>query len=182
MRLWLVRHAEVAAAAGLCYGASDLPADAAATRAAAQALAGRLPQGLPVRVSPLRRCTLLARSVQALRPDLVPEPDARLREFDFGAWEQRRWADIGRAEFDAWMADFAHARPGGGESVTELMARVAAAWDDWRAGGRDAAWVTHAGVIRAARLLAGGRRQVRAAADWPAEGLAFGALLALDAP
>lgn len=174
-----MRHAEVAAAPGLCYGASDLPADAAATRAAARALAARLPQGLALRVSPLRRCVLLARTLQALRPDLVPEPDARLREFDFGAWEQRRWADIGRAEFDAWMADFARARPGGGENVAELMARVAAAWDDWRASGRDAVWVTHAGVIRAARLLAGGRRQVAAAPDWPTEGLEFGAVLTL---
>lgn len=180
MRLWLVRHAEVPAAPGLCYGSSDLPADAGATRAAAQALAQRLPVGLAMRVSPLRRCGLLAQSIEALRADLRHETDARLREFDFGAWEQRRWADIGRAEFDTWMADFAHARPGGGDSVAELMARVAMAWDDWRASGHDAVWVTHAGVIRVARLLAAGRRQVCSASDWPADGLAFGAVLTLD--
>ena len=181
MRLWLVRHAEVAAPPGLCYGASDLPADAAATRAAARALAERLPHGLCLQVSPLQRCELLAQSLQALRPDLTLKFDARLREFDFGTWEGRPWGDIARAEFDAWLVDFALARPGGGECVAELMARVALAWDDWRASGREAAWVTHAGVIRAARLLAGGRRQVAAATDWPAEGLAFGASLVLQA-
>lgn len=181
MKLWLVRHAEVVAAEGLCYGASDLPADAAATRDAAQALARQLPQGLPMHVSPLQRCELLAQSLKALRPDLMLKTDARLREFDFGRWERRRWADIGRAEFDAWLANFAQGRPGGGENVTELMARVAEAWGDWRAGGRDALWVTHAGVIRAARLLADGRRPLRSAADWPAEGLAFGAAMVLRA-
>lgn len=181
MRLWLVRHAEVEAAEGLCYGSSDLPADAAATRAAAQALAARLPRGLSVYVSPLQRCELLALDVQALRPDLSLKTDGRLREFDFGRWERQRWVDIARAEFDAWLADFAHARPGGGENVAELMARVAAAWDDWRASGTDAAWVTHAGVIRAARLLARGQRQVDSARDWPADRLAFGAALVLQA-
>lgn len=179
MRLWLVRHAEVVGAAGLCYGASDLPADAAATQAAAQALAGQLPRGIAVQVSPLQRCELLAHALHALRPDLMLKTDPRLREFDFGAWERRRWADIPRAAFDAWLADFAHARPGGGERVTELMARVGQAWDDWRADGRDAAWVTHAGVIRAARLLARGVRQVHRAADWPREPVGFGAVLKL---
>ncbi len=38
------------------------------------------------------------------------------------------------------------------------MARVGAAWDDWRASGRDAVWVTHAGVMRAALLLSRGVR------------------------
>ena len=174
-----MRHAEVLAAPGLCYGASDLPADPAATQAAAQRLAAQLPAGSVLHTSPLQRCELLAQSLQALRPDLMLKTDVRLREFDFGRWEQRPWADIPRAAFDAWLADFAHARPGGGDSVAALMARVAAAWDDWRASGRDAVWVTHAGVVRAARLLVTGQRQVHTASDWPAEGLAFGGVLVL---
>lgn len=181
MRLWLVRHAEVLAAPGLCYGASDLPADAQATRRAAARLAAELPAGLQVWSSPLQRCAVLARELQARRPDLRLQTDARLREFDFGAWEQRRWASIERAEFDAWLADFGQVRPGGsGDNVAALMARVGAAWDAWRAGGEDAVWVSHAGVIRAARLLARGVRQVRVAADWPEEGLDFGAALLLQ--
>ena len=179
--LWLLRHAPVLAAPGLCYGRTDLPADPAATRRAAETLAKQLPRRTVVKTSPLQRCELLALSLKALRPDLMLETDARLREFDFGRWERRRWADIGRAEFDAWLADFAQGRPGGGENVAELMARVAEAWGDWRARGRDAVWVTHAGVIRAARLLADGRRPLRSAADWPAEGLAFGAAMVLRA-
>lgn len=172
MRLWLVRHAPVAAAAGLCYGASDLAADAAATRAAARALSGQLPQGLALGVSPLQRCEHLAQALQALRPDLIPKTDARLREMDFGAWEGRPWRDIGRAEFDRWLADFADTPPGAGaETVRALMARVGAAWDEWRASGADRVWITHAGVIRAALLFSRGVRLPASAADWPAEAL-----------
>lgn len=180
--LWLVRHAPVLADGGLCYGASDLHADAAGTRAAAEALAAALPPGLAVAASPLQRCELLAQYLQALRPDLTMNTDARLRELDFGAWEGRRWADIPRAEFDRWLADFADVPPAaGGEPVRALMARVGAAWDDWRAGGTDALWITHAGVMRAALLLARGLRLPASAADWPADSLPFGELIALRA-
>ena len=182
MRLWLLRHAPVLAAPGLCYGISDLRADAAASRAAAASAAPRLPPGLRAHVSPLQRCEQLAQYLRGLRPDLALQTDARLREMDFGAWEGRAWAEIARAEFDAWTTDFAHAAPGGhGEPVCEFMARVGAAWDDWRASGRDALWVTHAGVMRAALLLARGVRLPARAADWPADALGFGELLALHA-
>ena len=181
MRLWLARHAAVPQTAGLCYGASDLPADAAATRDAAQVLAGQLPQGLSMHVSPLQRCELLALDLQALRPDLALKTDARLAEMDFGAWEGQPWGHIPRAAFDAWLADFADAAPGeGGETVRALMARVGAAWDDWRASGADALWVTHAGVMRAALLLARGVRLPASSAEWPADDLPFGEVLALQ--
>lgn len=180
MKLWLVRHARPLAAEGLCYGASDIPADEEATLEAARALAGVLPTGLVVRSSPLRRCLQLADALQALRPDLAHRPDPRLVEMDFGQWEGRRWGAIGRAAFDRWMADFADHRCGGsGESVSDLIARVAPAYHEALAAGCDSAWITHAGVARAARLLARGVTVPRQAADWPVEGLDFGACEAL---
>ena len=176
MKLWLLRHAQVDLAAGICYGHSDVPAQAEATRRAAAAVAGSLPQDATLWVSTLQRCELLAQELRALRPDLTKIPDSRLRELHFGAWEGLPWSAIPRVEFDAWLADFAHARPGGdGECVAELMIRVAAAWDDWQRLQRDAVWVTHAGVVRAVRLLERGVRLPSAAGDWPAEPLAFGA-------
>ena len=42
-RLWLVRHAAPQVAPGTCYGALDVPADPAATQAAARRLAAALP-------------------------------------------------------------------------------------------------------------------------------------------
>ena len=174
-QLWLARHARTLAADGLCYGASDVPADVEATLDAAQALAAALPTGLAVRSSPLRRCLQLADALQALRPDLAHQFDARLTEMDFGTWEGQRWDAIGRETFERWMADFAHHRCGGGESVSALLQRVALSLAEVRASGRDALWITHAGVVRATRLLAAGQPSPRRAADWPVEGLAFGA-------
>ena len=174
MKRWMVRHAEVDLPAGICYGQSDVPARMDATRRAAARLARELPHGATLRVSTLQRCELLAQELRALRPDLALKPDASLREMDFGAWEGERWSAIPRAEFDAWLADFAHVRPGGGECVAELMARVATAWDAWQRRRRDAVWITHAGVVRAVRLLERGVRLPTAARDWPAEPLAFG--------
>ena len=105
--LWLLRHAPVLAPPGLCYGATDLPADADATREAAQALAQSLPQGVRLCSSPLQRCERLAQALCALRPDLTLITDPRLREMDFGAWEAQPWDAVPRAAFDAWTADFA---------------------------------------------------------------------------
>ena len=182
MTLWLARHAPVLAGPGLCYGVTDLRADAAATQAAAQALAARLPQGLAAWTSPLQRCEQLAQALQALRPDLTIKPDARLREMDFGTWECQPWDDIPRAAFDHWLADFADVPPGGsGETVRAMMARVGAAWDDWRASGADALWVTHAGVARAAMLLSRGVRLPASAADWPRDPLPLGGVITLHA-
>jgi len=182
MKLWLARHACTLAPEGTCYGASDVEADAAATLEAAQALAASLPAGLVVRSSPLRRCRQLAEALQGLRADLAHEPDARIAEMDFGTWEGQRWDAIGRGAMDRWMADFAAHRCGGGESVTLLLERVDAALHAMRARGDDALWITHAGVVRAVRLLARGAGVPPTAADWPVESLAFGACVALDVP
>lgn len=174
MKLWLVRHAQVAVAPGSCYGALDVPADATATHSCAQALAEVLPHGLIVSTSPLQRCEQLAQALQGLRPDLIFNNDARLREMDFGAWEGRPWDSIAQNEFNAWTSDFAHHAVGGhGESVSSVMARVGAAFDALPRDA-DAVWITHAGIIRATLLLARGARQVSRADQWPLEATACG--------
>lgn len=178
MKLWLQRHAPVlgdaSLCAGLCYGATDWPADPARTRTAAQAIAPRLPAGIVLVSSPLRRCTVLADAIAEAVGGAAVRRDARLAEMDFGAWEGQRWDAIDRTALDAWTADFADHRVGGAESVRAFMARVAAAWDAWRADGAETLWVTHAGVIRAAMLLHAGVRCPMRSADWPREALPFG--------
>lgn len=165
MTLWLVRHAVPLIEAGVCYGALDVPADAAETEQAAQALATVLPQGLTVYHSPLQRCERLTQSLCGLRPDLVPKPDVRLVEMDFGEWEGVPWDQIPRAAVDAWTADFGDHRFGGVESANAVLERVAAAWNE--VGQGDAVWITHAGVIRAAILIAQGVTAVQAPGQWP---------------
>lgn len=156
-QLWLVRHARPLVAPGVCYGCLDVAADPADTRTCAQRLAQALPQGAQVTYSTLQRCELLAQHLRALRPDLTYEPEARLREFDFGQWEGRAWSDIGQAALDCWVQDFATHRPGGGESLAEMLARVAQALQQARAQARRAGqaqlWITHAGVARCVAWL-----------------------------
>lgn len=181
MKLLLVRHAQTTAADGICYGRTDVPVRPEVTRAVAERVAPGLPAGVAMACSPLARCTDLARAISALRPDLSALPDPRIAEMDLGDWEQRPWAAIARAEFEAWTRDFADTRAGGsGESTRQFMRRVGEAFDVWRDSGRDAVWVTHAGVIRAVRLLHGGTRCVERGDQWPGDPIAFGALVSFE--
>ena len=163
MKLYLVRHAQPLVAAGLCYGQLDVQADLASTDQAAKALQPLLAGALvrEVRSSPLRRA-------QALQ-------DARLSEMHFGQWEGVAWSDVPKAAVDDWTADFAHHRFGGGESTQQVIERVWAALQEARIGGVDQLWITHAGVIRAARyLLSRGEPCIESAAQWPHEAPVFG--------
>lgn len=183
MKLWLLRHAQVEVAAGTCYGATDVTAEVDATQVAAATAAPWLPAGIALHSSPLRRCRALAGAIAALQPErLVFQFDARIAEMNFGEWEGRAWSAIERSDFDAWMSDFENARAGvTGESTRLFMQRVGAAWDEWRATGRDALWVTHAGVIRAVWLLQKGIRCPANASEWPTQGIDFGELTSVEA-
>ena len=180
MALWLMRHAQPLIAPGICYGRLNMPADAEATRACAAELAKVLPVGTTVVSSPLQRCEQLTHVLIGLRPDLVFKIDQKLQEMHFGNWEGRAWADIAKIELDDWTANFAHYPAGiGGESVASFMASVATAFDAIDPA-QDTLWITHAGVIRAARLIASGVRQVRSADQWPADAPACGQWCKLD--
>lgn len=186
--LWVVRHARLAQPVAGCYGASDLPADAAHTRERARQLAGVLPEGARLLSSTLSRARQLADGVREHRPDLsAVREDRRLNEMDFGRWEGRSWDDIGACAVEGWVDDFSHHRCGGGESVADVLVRVQAAWldrcDD--AGGvspppatrRPVVWFTHAGVIRALQYLSAfppGRWPMPAASHWPCTVVAHG--------
>lgn len=177
MTLWLVRHAQVLLAPGTCYGALDVAADRDATQHSAASLAGVLPAGARIRTSPLQRCEQLAHYLRALRPDLNSNPDPRLREMDFGDWEGRPWADIARGEIDAWTQDFAHYRPGAGESLHSMLARVDAARREALKAleqGRPVAWITHAGVTRCVAWLSNHGGKLPLSHQWPLEAPGWG--------
>ena len=157
IRLWIARHAQPLIAPGHCYGVLDMPADAPASTTAAQQLAQALP---PTRFavwhSPLQRCAQLAQALQKLRPDLHSQPDARLQEMNFGRWEGQTWSSIARADIDCWVATFATPRPGGGENLHTMLARVAAALQEAQtraapapAEPTDVLWITHAAIAPA---------------------------------
>lgn len=179
MKLWLARHAQPLIDAGICYGATDVAADAALTTDAAQFLAASLPENTVCRISSLQRCQQLAAALQSMRPDLSINSstctDTRLAEMNFGQFEGQSWSDIPKAEVDAWTANFGSHRFGGQESANEVLQRVAQALQDSQALQTEhVLWITHAGVMRAATLLANGVMQLETANQWPREVPAFG--------
>ena len=115
--------------------------------------------------SPLRRCRRLASRIARQRK-LPITVDRRIQEMDFGRWEGRRWNDIPHQEIQAWMRDFLHARPHGGESVAALRARTLEALSHYRGCGRRTAVVTHAGVIKAALADGDTRESFRTRVDF----------------
>jgi alpha-ribazole phosphatase len=153
MDIVLIRHPAVALDAGVCYGHSDVAlAEDAEVSASALALKLATLQVPPPRVlmsSPLTRCASLA-AAMANDFGCALSHDDRLKEMNFGAWEQQRWDAIDRALLDEWAANFEHARAHGGESVAQFVARVRT-WFEAFAQTREltpAYVVTHAGVIR----------------------------------
>lgn len=173
--IWLVRHAQPLVEAGICYGAMDMLADPKATQVAAQALAEALPSGAALVTSPLQRCELLAQRLCGLRPDFSYKLDARLREMNFGQWEGVPWRNIPEPALTAWTDDFWQHRFGGAESLADVMTRVAAAWREAAQSKTDQVWITHAGVIRAASLIASGITELRDASQWPVSAPGYGA-------
>ncbi len=148
-----MRHPAVAVEEGVCYGHSDVAlADEPSVSATALAMRLATLQVPPPRVllsSPLLRCATVA---AAMAGDFgcAHSVDERLKEMNFGSWEQQRWDAIDRGLLDEWAANFEHARAHGGESVAQFVARVQS-WLDAFGLTREcspAYVVTHAGVIR----------------------------------
>lgn len=162
VRVW--RHPRVAAADGRCIGRVDLAVD----RRKAKRLARRIQrvarrERLPkiVVTSPLRRCRDVGRWLA--RWGWSHRVDVALAEIDFGAWDGQPWSAVAKADVDRWCEDFASHRPGGGESVAELLERVRR----WQAGDARVA-VSHGGWMSGALWLAGERASPPTCAQWPA--------------
>ncbi|MEI7429429.1 MAG: alpha-ribazole phosphatase family protein [Betaproteobacteria bacterium] len=140
MQLFLIRHPRPLIDAGICYGQLDV--DCEDPQAVAEQLKRSLPAGTPIISSPLQRARKLA-----LALDSQAQIDERLIEINFGEWEGQPWANINRADLDAWAADVLDFTPPGGESVADLQRRAidfVSTLETPRV-----ALVTHAGILRA---------------------------------
>jgi len=87
---------------------------------------------------------------------LEPVIDPDLRDCDYGRWAGRSLRDVESEEPDniaAWLSDV-HAAPHGGESIAQVLRRIAA-WLDRRSGetGHGIA-ISHTALIRGAILHA----------------------------
>jgi alpha-ribazole phosphatase len=100
--------------------------------------------------SPLSRCAHFAQAL-AERHSLELRIDARLREMHFGDWEGRDAAEIMQTDaqaLDRFWRDPVRYGPTRGESLSQLQARVLAAWHDIVAEQRALLVITHGGPIR----------------------------------
>jgi broad specificity phosphatase PhoE len=123
--IWWIRHGPTRSKG--MVGWSDLPADLSDEAAIAR-LEGALPKDAPVISSDLIRAVTTADAIQGDRIRLPHDPD--LREMSFGDWELRTHADIEAEDPErirAFWDDPGSVRPPGGESWSDLSARVDAA-------------------------------------------------------
>jgi len=144
-RLILVCHASTDAVRGVAFPA-DEPLDARGKTDAA-ALAGHLPHADRYLTSPELRTRQTAEVL-----GLNAQSLSLLRDCDYGRWSGRSFADVQSREPEAiaaWRRDPV-TTPHGGESILDLMRRVAAWLSGEQAEHRRSIVVTHATVIRAA--------------------------------
>ena len=126
----LLRHGQTPMSVQKRYaGRSDAPLTDVGVQQAAAAAKRLASASIAVIVtSPLLRAVQTAQEVAAVTGAAVVTDDG-FRETDFGAWEGLTFAEVRErwpAELAAWLADPAVAPPGG-ESFTEVSARVTAA-------------------------------------------------------
>ncbi|MFC6081646.1 histidine phosphatase family protein [Sphaerisporangium aureirubrum] len=148
VRLVLVCHAATAATREARIPYDDEPLDAHG-EAAAGAARGVLRRVGTAYHAPEARCL---RTALALGLDAVPE--TALADLDLGAWRGHTLEGLGTGRADAlraWLTE-PDARPHGGETLRELVARVAGWLDSLPATPSRVAAVTHPAVVRAAVL------------------------------
>ena len=154
MELLLIRHGLTAwNSSGRFQGRSDIPLSPdglAQARALADALADEAIDA--AFSSDLQRAVTTAETI--LRGRSLPlARDARLREFDFGAWEGMTWAEITAAFPNAGERGLTSARdyqPQGGERFADVRWRVRSWWKERLPfAGQRMLVVAHAGTLHA---------------------------------
>ncbi len=146
--IFLVRHTPVALSAAHCYGQLDVELAPHAEESIAEVLK-RLPPLDAVWTSSLQRCYVLAERILPL-----PQVFEDLQEYNFGAWEGKKWSEIPEDALNAWMQDFVKTAPPQGESYEALQERTIKAFGKieqaMQAGNlQNIGIVTHGGNMRA---------------------------------
>lgn len=186
MQLYLWRHPKPKNTAGLCYGQSEVTIDNRKVKCLANQInhyvrRNKLPK--LIWVSPLGRSKNVGIQLQKL--GFQYNIDSRLMETHFGAWENKQWSLISKAEIDSWCNDFAEFAPEGGESLSQLFNRT----EDWlierledkfNLGIDEVLVVGHAGWITTLQMIVEGQGIPYQANDWPLP-ISHGKLTVLEA-
>ncbi len=126
----LVRHAEVELPwKSICYGAMDVPLSIDG-RAASEKLAADIAvthRPTAIYHSGLARTAYLAELIRKLCPSIPMMEETRLRERDYGDWQGMTWDEVFQSDRDHFhdlIDDPDRYRPPGGETTTEMQARM----------------------------------------------------------
>lgn len=146
-RIHLLRHGETLAGSRFC-GATDVALSAHGWMQMRTSTANETWDAIVS--SPLRRCADFACALSEER-SLPLTIDERLRELDFGEWENKTSAELWQTDnarlANFWSNPWLH-NPPGGESLASLRQRVLAVWAEIEALGKRCLVITHGGPIR----------------------------------
>jgi alpha-ribazole phosphatase len=148
MNIYFIRHTTPDIDLVYCYGQSDLDIKDTFNHEVDR-VKSVLPKFDDVKIfsSPLKRCAKLAHALNLGEVNL----DDRLKEFNFGEWEMKRWEDIDKEALDYWVEDFVSRQVPGGESYQQMCDRVMGFFNELVKKGEteDVILVSHGGTIRA---------------------------------
>jgi alpha-ribazole phosphatase len=145
MEIFIIRHTTVVANREICYGQHNVALTNTFKEEAA-ALKKKLAHNFDaVFCSTLNRCTTLATEL-GFTPFITTD---LLKEYNFGNWENRKWADLPAAELNPWMEDFVNVPAPGGENLIALNNRIQQFVQQLLAlPHKKVLIITHAGPIR----------------------------------
>lgn len=156
LRFYWLRHAPPVNPLDLCYGQADIAVDLSDDDAFARQ-AQRLPNGAQWLASPLTRTLETAQKLARFHANartITIATNRDLVEQSFGRWESMTRTQMrGDPGFPPYIADPAQTPPPGGESLSDLAARVTPVIQNLVKSnplGGDYVIVAHGGTIRAA--------------------------------
>ena len=145
MEIYLVRHTTPNINNGICYGQTDVDLNFDTFESEFCDINDKLPGDIHrYYCSPLIRCSKLAKR---LAKEI--QIDDRLKELDFGSWENKKWSELDNKELSKWMVNFVNVKAGGAESFLDLHKRTSSFIKSLNKNDKQKiAVITHAGNIR----------------------------------
>ena len=145
MEIYLIRHTTPKIDKGICYGQSDIDVTDQFEDEVAQIMSQvKFDNTAKIYSSPLKRCTKLATKFSE---DVFF--DNRLKEIDFGDWENKKWDSLPKLDLTTWMDDFVNVQIPNGETYNQLYKRANEAFYELTSiTSKKIIITTHGGVIR----------------------------------
>lgn len=145
MQVYLIRHTTPSIGNGICYGQTDIAVNEAVFEQELKIIQSKIPNDIEqFYTSPLIRCKKLTKH---LTENFIK--DERLKELNFGEWENKNWNEIDQTQLNTWMQDFVNISTPKGENYIDLHNRTRGFIDSiLETNYQKIAIVTHAGNIR----------------------------------